>query len=588
VATVREESAIPMTRQMTPSGQSLDLGDAEGAVQDALSEWRAQDRVERLWRGDASLWTGADEGRWLDWLHALDGWRDRLHALANISRDARSDGFRNAVVLGMGGSSLCPDVLSRTFGAATGSPALRVLDSTVPSQIRSLEREIDLERALFIVSSKSGSTVEPNVLARYFFERIERTLGRGEAGRRFVAITDPGSPLEAQASADGFRAIAHGVPGIGGRFSALSAFGLLPAALAGIDLEELLSRAERMVGACGPEAPPERNPGVALGVVLGTLAERGRDKVTLIASPSVGALGAWLEQLLAESTGKSGKGLVPVDGERTAPADAYGADRLFVYVRAQSAASAEQDAAVAALAKGGHPVVRIDLEGPIDLGAEFFRWEIATAAAGSVLGIHPFDQPDVDAAKVAARELMEAYEETGALPEAAPVVEADGLRLFAAPEYAKALRVRSGSTLEAVLAAHLGRLGPGAYFALNAYVEMNERNDALLQDLRHAVRDARGVATTVGYGPRYLHSTGQLHKGGPNSGVFLQITADDREDLAVPGQSVTFGILASAQAGGDFRVLAAGGRSILRAHLGPDVSGGLARLRAVVSEALAV
>ena len=569
------EHRVLLARQMSR------LGDAESAVQAELEDWASQDKVGRLWSADASLWTGADEDRWLGWLHVVDGWRNRLEQLEQIAKDVQRGGFRHALVMGMGGSSLCPDVLSRTFGRIREFPELLVLDSTVPAQIRSFEDRIDLARTLFVVPSKSGSTIETKMLMQYFFDKLEGVLGSGNASAHFFAITDPDTELERHARAQGFRSIAHGIPSIGGRFSALSNFGLIPASIAGLDLSQLLQRTELMVRACGPGVPVQENPGVLLGIILGTLAQRGRDKVTLILSPVVAALGGWLEQLIAESTGKARKGLVPVEGECVAPAALYGSDRLFVYVRVANSVSAEQDAAVETLEKAGQPVLRVDLETPMDLGGEFFRWEIATAVAGAILGVDPFDQPDVDAAKLAARKLMLAYEETGVLPEPSPVLEDAGLQLFT-----ESVDVASGSKLEQILAAHLARLGEGDYFALNAYVEMNDENQAELQALRHAVRDAKRVATTLGYGPRFLHSTGQLHKGGPNSGVFLQITADDREDLAIPGQRFSFGVLKNAQAQGDFEVLAERGRRLLRVHLGPDVHAGLVRLREAVSQAL--
>jgi transaldolase/glucose-6-phosphate isomerase len=357
----------------------------------------------------------------------------------------------------------------------------------------------------------------------------------------------------------------------------------------GVNIPDFLERTEIMEQACASCVPPETNPGVILGAIMGTLALKGRDKVTIITSPGIGTLGAWLEQLIAESTGKEGKGLIPVDDERLGKPEVYGNDRLFAYVRLSSAPAAEQDNAVAALEKAGHPVVRMELKEPMDIGQEFFRWEIATAVAGSILGINAFNQPDVEAAKIAARNLTAAYEQSGALPPEKPFVQDGGISLFADPRNADAIVTAAGSarTLEACLKAHLGRIKPGDYFAINAYVEMNEGNQTELQTLRHAVRDARKVATTLGYGPRFLHSTGQLHKGGPNSGVFLQITSDDAEDLPIPGQKFSFGVLKRAQAQGDFEVLAQRNRRALRVHLGADVRAGLAKLREIIQKSLA-
>jgi transaldolase/glucose-6-phosphate isomerase len=568
---------------------SYEVGESAGGVQAALDDWRAGGKVRRLWAGDTSLWSGTDENHWLGWLHIVAEQRERPEHFAEIAEDVRGAGFRDAVLLGMGGSSLCPDVLARTFGKIAGFPRLHVLDSTVPAQVRAIDKKVDPKQTLFIVSSKSGTTTEPNVFKQYFFERVRQAVGAEQAGSRFIAITDPKTKLSTLAKADHFRHIFYGVPSIGGRFSALSNFGMVPAAVMGLDVPRFLANTAEMVAACASCVPPELNPGVTLGAVMGTLAKAGRDKVTVIASPGIGTLGAWLEQLLAESTGKEGKGLVPIAGEQLGPPDVYGNDRLFVYVRLTSAPSQEQDAAIDALQKAGQPVVRIALADPMDLGQEFFRWEIATAVAGSILGINAFNQPDVEAAKVAARKLTAAYEETGKLPAEAPLLSEGGISLFADPRNADALATAAGGRrgVEAYLRAHLARFKPGDYFAITAYVEMSDANDRELQALRHAVRDARRVATTLGYGPRFLHSTGQLHKGGPNTGVFLQVTSDDAEDLPIPGQKFTFGVLKRAQAEGDFEVLAERGRRLLRVHLGPDAKAGLTRLREMVQGALA-
>ncbi len=563
--------------------QTFRVGDLAKEVDQTLDDWRVEGKVRRLWAGDAGLWTGTDEGRWLGWLHVVDGALESPDHFRAAADDVREDGFRHAVLLGMGGSSLCPEVLARTFGHAHGFPELLVLDSTVPAQVRAIENKIDPARTLFIVSSKSGGTIETIVLAQYFLEKVRQAVGE-PAGENFLAITDPKTRLHAQAKADHFRHIYFGVPGIAGRFSALSNFGMIPGAVAGLDVPRFLRRTAVMVHACASCVPPEWNPGVVLGAVLGTLAEQGRDKVTLVLSPGIASLGAWLEQLLAESTGKDGKGLVPVDGEPLGPPEVYGADRLFVHVRLASAPSPAQDAAIDALERAGQPVVRITLADVMDLGQEMFRWEVATAVAGSVLGINPFNQPDVEASKVATRKLTASWETAGRLPAEAPLVSGDGLALFADPRNREALG--KASSVESALAAHLNRLRPGDYFALNAFVASEEANDRELRAIRLAVRDTKKVATTLGYGPRFLHSTGQLHKGGPASGVFLQVTADDAEDLPIPGRRYTFGVLAQAQARGDFQVLAEHGRRLLRVHLGPDVAAGLARLRDLVRRAL--
>ena len=554
----------------------------------SLADWQAGNKVQRVWSRDASVWTSADEDRWLGWLAITDDQIAQLESLQKAAAEIKAEGFAHVLLLGMGGSSLCPEVLRLTFGRIPGYPELHILDSTDPAQIRSIEKRLDFARTLFIVSSKSGGTLEPNIFKQYFYERVKTLLGAAEAGRRFIAVTDPGSNMQRVAERDGFRKIFFGVPEIGGRYSALSAFGMVPAAIMGLDVARFLRATKEMVDACGPDVPAAENPGVVLGTVLGVLANGARDKVTIVASPGIGDLGGWLEQLLAESTGKIGKGLIPVDGEPLgAPAD-YGTDRIFAYLRLESAPDAAQDAAVDALERAGHPVVRIAVEEPYRLGAEFFRWEMATAVAGALIGINPFNQPDVEASKVATRRLTEEYERAGTLPQEQPFFQADGISLFANAPNAAALESAAGSdrSLDAYIAAHLRRLAAGDYFALLAYIEMKEAHAESLQRMRRVVRDARHAATCVGFGPRFLHSTGQAYKGGPNSGVFLQITCDEAADLQVPGQKYTFGIVKAAQARGDFEVLAERGRRALRVHLGADVESGLKRLLDAVQRAM--
>ncbi len=564
-------------------------GDLAAAVRASLQEWRTQGNVRRLWDGDPSLWTGTDEGRWLGWLRIADQQRAGLPRFREIAADARGAGFAHALLLGMGGSSLGPEAMRTTFGRITGHPELHVLDSTDPAQIRDCESRIDPARTLFIVSSKSGSTLEPNIFKQYFFARARRAVGPAEAGRRFVAITDPGSSLQRAAESDGYRRVFFGLPEIGGRYSVLSDFGLVPAAIMGLDVARLLDGATRMARACGPSVPPEDNPGVVLGTILGVLGRHGRDKVTVVASPALSEFGAWLEQLLAESTGKEGRGLIPVDREELGPPSACGDDRLFAYVRLEAAPDAAQDAAVAALERAGQPVVRLPVADLYDLGGEFFRWELATAVAGALLGVNPFDQPDVEDSKVKTRRLTEEFEKTGSLPRVEPFLREGGVALFADERNARDLLAAAGGdrTIDGILRVHLGRIEAGDYFALLAYVAMSPAHDRELQAMRHAVRDARRVATCLGYGPRFLHSTGQAYKGGPNSGVFLQVTCEDAADLPVPGRAYTFGVVKAAQARGDLEVLAERRRRALRVHLGPDVAAGLATLRRTVIEALA-
>ena len=545
----RKQVAIPTSRATLARNAT--------AIAAALEEWRVAGKIDRLWKRDASLWTGHDEARWLGWLDLAQGRDEHTAPLIRFADQVRAERFAHVVVLGMGGSSLFPWTLAHTFGAIDGSPRLHVLDSVVPAQIRAVESSIDLGSTLFVVSSKSGTTTEAATLYAYFMDRVQRA--RSETpGAHFVAITDPGTPLETLALREGFRDVFAGWPSVGGRYSALSSFGLVPAALMGLDIGVLRERAERMARACSASVPPSENPGVRLGVMLGTLARLGRDKLTFIASPPLRALGAWVEQLVAESTGKDGRGIVPVDDEDVGPPDVYGDDRVFVYVHETGRADAAQDEAIAALERAGHPVIRIAVEDLMDLGQEVFRWELATAVACAILGVHAFDQPDVEASKRATATLIE--QSDGAAPPPAPP--------------------RLGG-----IASHLAQLGRGDYFAICAYLEMNDDHRRRLQAIRHLVRDRRRVATTLGFGPRFLHSTGQLHKGGPASGVFLQITADNEPDLPIPDRSYTFSALARAQADGDLRVLAERSRRSLRVHLGSDVSAGLEALHQLVDEA---
>jgi len=486
----------------------------------------------------------------------------------------------------MGGSSLCPEVMKLTFGSVAGFPDLHVLDSTDPAQIAAIQRKVDLRKTLAIVSSKSGSTLEPNIFKQYFFERVKEAVGPSEVGKRFIAITDPGSKLEEEAKKDGFRHIYSGVPSIGGRYSALSDFGMVPSAVMGVDVSRLLNRAKEMAQSCQADNPME-NPGVVLGTILGVAAKNGRDKVTLITSPGIFDLGAWLEQLLAESTGKEGKGIIPVDRETIGAPEVYGTDRVFVYIRLESEPDARQEAAVTALERA-QPVIRITLADKHDLGQEFVRWEIATAVAGSIIGINAFNQPDVEASKIATRALTEEYEKTGALPPETPLWTGEGVKLFTDDRNAAALTqaVGNAKTLGGYLKAHFSRIKAGDYAALLAFIEMNAANEEELQHIRHLIRDKKRVATCLGFGPRFLHSTGQAYKGGPNSGVFLQITSEDAADLPVPGKKYTFGIVKAAQARGDFQVLAERGRRALRVHLGKDLRAGLTALKSAVEQAL--
>jgi transaldolase/glucose-6-phosphate isomerase len=556
------------------------------AVTAALEDWRKGGLVRRLWRRDASLWTGADEAKWLGWLDIAAEQRGTIDHLTKIAADAKANRFTHAVLLGMGGSSLGAEVFATTFGAQAGYPKLLVLDSTDPAEIKSIEDAVDLKHTLFIVSSKSGSTLEPNILKDYFFDRAEAAAGKGKAGAHFIAITDPGSKLLAAATAEQFRQICLGKAEIGGRYSVLSDFGLVPAAVMGVDVTGLLDATSKMIYSCGPHVPPVENPGVRLGAILGALGRQGRDKITIVASPAIADIGAWLEQLLAESTGKLGKGLIPLEGETLGAPERYGKDRLFAYLRLEEQPDQAQDAAIAALEKAGQPVVRIALANRLAIGQEFFRWEMATAVAGAIIGINPFDQPDVEASKVKTRELMTAYESAGSLPVVRPLFEDGGIGVYADAENAKALKLGGGATLVDALRAHFARAKEGDYCGLLAYIARNPQHQKILQEIRLAIRDAKHVATCVGFGPRFLHSTGQAYKGGPNSGVFLQITASRALDIPVPGRKYSFGAVIDATAEGDFAVLNERGRRAMRVNLGANAGADLARLRDAVRAAL--
>jgi transaldolase/glucose-6-phosphate isomerase len=451
-------------------------------VSAALKDWQDNDKTGRLWARDAYLWSGSDEAQWLDWLTIVQDQLEGVGALQDTVKETVVAGFRHLVLLGMGGSSLCPDVLRETFGHIDGHPELLVLDSTDPAQVASVAGAIDMARTLFIVSSKSGSTLEPNILLAYFLGQVADAIGEDKAASRFIAITDPGSDLERLATGAGFRHIFHGKPQIGGRFSALSAFGVVPAVIMGLHTRRFLKKARHMVEACSAATAADKNPGVLLGTILGIAAIQGRDKMTLFTSPGIASLGGWLEQLVAESTGKIGKGIIPVDGERIAAPERYGDDRIFVYLRLESAPDTSQDAAVAALEAAGQPVVRIPLADPYRLGAEFFRWEIATAVAGAILGINPFDQPDVEASKVETRKLTNAYEASGSLPAEHPLLVEGDLSLYTNHRNAEALFAHAGTdaTLAALINAHLARAGAGDYVALLAYLARNAAHDAVL------------------------------------------------------------------------------------------------------------
>ena len=574
------------TKEVNPQAYALPA-ELQKQFQQAIEDWKMTGKVRRLWARDASLWSGTDEASWLGWLGITEENHAARQGFAELAADIQRAGFKHALLLGMGGSSLCPEVLKMTFGKTDGFPELFVLDSTDPAQVKAFENQIDLARTIFIVSSKSGTTLEPNIFKQYFYERVKQVVGPDEAGRRFIAVTDPGSKFESVAEADRFRHVYHGVPSIGGRYSALSNFGMIPATVMGIDAARFLDRADLMAVACSSCLPVDQNPGVTLGLVLGTAAKAGRDKVTLITSPPIWDFGAWLEQLMAESTGKEGKGLIPVDREPLGAPNVYGDDRVFAYLRTDSGFDPEQDRAVKALEQAGHPVIRISLADIYELGQEMFRWEIATAVAGSIIGINAFNQPDVEASKIETRKLTSEYEKTGSLPAETPILTEGGVKLYTDGANASALAQAAGSdkTLTGYLRAHLNRIGAGDYFGLLGYIQMNTAHEEELLSIRTMVRDAKRAATCLGFGPRFLHSTGQAYKGGPNSGVFLQVTCDDAADVPVPGQKFTFGVVKAAQARGDFQVLLDRKRRALRVHLS-EVESGLKTLKSAVEKAL--
>lgn len=550
--------------------------DIESVLRSGIGSWQADETIARIWKKDPAVWTGDDEAKWLGWLDIVDEELADLDKYRDLRADIDAAGFNSVLLMGMGGSSLCPEVLAMTFGKTQ----FHILDSTVPAHVKAVEDKLDLERTLFIVASKSGSTLEPNCFKQYFFERLADRVGREQAGKQFIAITDPGSKMEQVARDDGFRHIFYGKPEIGGRFSALSAFGMTAAASMGLDVEQFLQNTKPMADPCRSK-DPSANPGALLGLILGVCHKHGRDKLTIFTSPEIYDLGAWMEQLVAESTGKNGVAIIPVDREPPQHSDDYGSDRVFAYLTlAGDDGFAEH---VREMSVSGHPVVQIELDDINNLGQEFFRWEFATAVAGAVMGINPFNQPDVESAKVEARKITDEYEQSGNLPDESPFFEGDGLSFFASDQYAADLTATvGGPTAAAILNAHLDNIEPNDYFALLAFIEMTAEHESLLQALREKVLDSHRVATCLGFGPRFLHSTGQAYKGGANNGVFLQITSDDSADLPVPGQKYTFGVVKAAQARGDLQVLIDRGRRVLRVHVGMKVEEGLQRLLSLI------
>jgi transaldolase/glucose-6-phosphate isomerase len=544
----------------TAGAHEAQLGAIDEAVNKRLQQLEQAAVVRRIAEKDAALWksNGSSEQEIrerLGWLQVADRMEERVPELEALRTALVGEGFTDAVLMGMGGSSLAPEVFRQTFGAPRGALDVHVLDTTDPAAIAALERAIDVRKTIFIVASKSGTTLETLSHYRYFWQKV------GQKAAQFIAITDPGTPLADEASKRGFRQTFLNPPDIGGRYSALSYFGLVPAALGGVDLTGLLDRTATMVHACSPSVPVGENPGAWLGAVFAEAAKVGRDKITIIAPPPVQAFGVWAEQLIAESTGKEGKGLVPVADEALGPPEVYGNDRLFVRL-AVAGASDPNASRLEALSKAGHPVVTLKLNDPLALGAEFFRWEYAVAVAGAILGINVFDQPNVQEAKDLTKKV---------LSEGNPPTVGEGIRWAG----------QSGATLEAAIQALLSQVRKGDYVALLAYIAPDAEHDRALNAIRLAIRDRYRVATTVGYGPRYLHSTGQLHKGGPNTGVFLELVGDDPNDLPIPGEAFSFGVLKQAQALGDFQALRNHGRRVLRIQV-RDVAQGLMKIAQIV------
>ena len=543
-----------MTTGRTRPGDSL--GGYLKGIQDLLWQMEADDVVGRIWRKDHTVWKPdpAEIEDRLGWLTVPQLMRREIPALESFAREIREAGYRHVVLLGMGGSSLGPEVLRCALGSAQGYPQLIVLDSTVPAVVQGVSDAIDPANTLFLVSSKSGSTIEPNCLYAYFRGLVDSACGQ-RAGDNFIAVTDPDTVLERLASGAGFRRTFLNPTDIGGRYSVLSYFGLVPAALLGIDTRTLLERAETMAQECGPDRPGSKNPGAWLGAVMAQMASEGRDKLTLVTSPSLQPFGLWIEQLLAESTGKEGKGIIPVVGEPHLSPEGYGEDRQFVYLRLEDDDNVESDDFALAIAEASHPLICIDLQDRYDLGAEFYRWEFATAIAGAVLGIHPFDQPDVQAAKDMTDAMLAHGQQTGELP-----------------------AVQAETSFDQLLVG----IQPDSYVAILAYCQQTPEVDASISLLRQRIAQRYGVATTAGYGPRYLHSTGQLHKGGPASGVYLLLTTDPEPDVPIPGRPYTFGQLAQAQAMGDLQALRAASRPVAWVRLDDDVVGSIDSLAASI------
>jgi Glucose-6-phosphate isomerase len=559
------------------------LGEIEERTTQAIEAAAANDVAKRIWRKDATLWKDDEADQKiirnaLGWLTVPDEMIGVVDELTEFADLVRQRGFQTVMVCGMGGSSLCPEVLARTFGRQAGFPELVVLDSTDPDVLADLLNRVDIKTCLFVIASKSGSTTEPNTFYKFWYDQLGKQTD--SPGTNFIAITDPGSPLVETAATLGFQRTFLNQADIGGRYSALSYFGMVPAALMGIDVRKFLSRAKEAEQMCSPVMTPDKNLALQLGVILGEAANSGRDKLTFVIGKPIATLGLWIEQLIAESTGKEGKGILPVAGEDLANSAEYSTDRLFVSI-SMGEPSSETSAQLSELAGAGHPVIYRKLADLYDLGAEFFAWEFATACAGWRLGINPFDQPNVQESKDATKELLSSFVSHGSLPEQNKLVSDELITIYGEGNAGK---LSLASTLQAIRSL-LGSVKANDYIALLTYTEETPAIDEELQKIRNTLRDSTKCATTVGYGPRFLHSTGQLHKGGPATGVFFQITANDAVDYAVPGEPYTFSILKQAQALGDFRSLSKRARRAMRIDLGNDTLRGLTRLHQLIIQA---
>lgn len=553
-----------------------------------IENWKKENKIERLWNKDKSLWTNSDENEWLGWLDVSINELKEIDSIEHMAAEIKEKGYKDIVLLGMGGSSLCPFMLSEIFGKIGDYPKLHILDSTDPMQIHHLEEKLDLKKTFFIVSSKSGTTLEPNIFKDYFYNLLEKALGKRGVGSSFIAITDPGTLLETEAKDQHFKLTFLGVPSIGGRYSALSNFGMLPAGLMGIDIRHFLNEANKTVLDCHSNLIPTDNRAAMLGIILGVCAKNGKDKVTLIVSPKIKPLGAWLEQLLAESTGKEGQGIIPIDQEPLCDPTYYGNDRVFVYIRLEESPDANQDQTVDKLEKANQVVVRLTLTNKEHLGAELFQWEFATAVAGSVLGINAYNQPDVEGSKKLAGQLLDEYEKSNIIRAPSLLIASENIELYTdninAIELNDILKKnkldKEDLNLVNYLSAHFSRINTGDYFNISAFLEMSQEHIEILQRCRVIIRDVKKVATCLGFGPRFLHSTGQAYKGGPNTGVFLQITTDYKKDkdIIVPGKPYSFGTVIHAQAQADFEVLANRKRRVLRIHLKEEKRLGLLKI----------